>query len=77
MEKYYNVYVFKCMVNGNESYLPIHLNYLLCDDEGDWIENYKEIAKKEILSNYCGLTEENTEVLNCIYFHEEKVELEE
>lgn len=36
-----HIYVVQCLVDGKINFLPITLNFSLCNDEGDWIMGYK------------------------------------
>ena len=40
-----HIYVVQCLVDGKINFLPITLNFSLCNDEGDWIMGYKKIIK--------------------------------
>lgn len=68
-DKLKHIYVIQCLVDNKINFLPIKLDFILCDDEGDWIDDYKEIVKRELIKQYYGLYKDNTDVISIVYYH--------
>lgn len=64
-----HIYVIQCLVDGKINFLPITLNFSLCNDEGNWIMGYKKIIKAALIRQYYGLYVENTYVISIVYYH--------